>query len=175
MSKIIKYYRHAETKWNQEGRLQGWLDSELTERGIYQAKQVQWEPEVVFCSDLGRAYQTATLMFPNSPIHKSKNLREIHLGHWQGNLISDLQQDAQYKCYLDSPHAFEHTTQESFQQVASRMRALHEELTQLPDNKIAVVSHGVAIACLMTALNGGDYEKLWRDLLKGATCTTITL
>lgn len=175
MSKIIKYYRHAETKWNKEGRLQGWLDSDLTEQGIQQAKQVQWEPEIVFCSDLGRAFQTATLMFPGQVIHKSERLREIHLGHWQGSFINSLQHDAQYKRYTNLPHTFQHTTQESFQQVASRMLAFHEELDRLPYNKIAVVSHGVAIACFMTALKSQSYENLWGYLLKGATCETITL
>ncbi|MEK4423687.1 histidine phosphatase family protein [Solibacillus sp. FSL K6-1523] len=175
MSKIIKYYRHAETIWNKEGRLQGWLDSELTERGIQQAKQVQWEPEIVFCSDLNRAYETAKYMFPNSIIHKSENLREIHLGHWQGCLISSLQNDGQYKCYMDSPHLFQNTTQESFQQVASRMLAFHENLDLIPYKKIAVISHGVALACFISALKNQGYESLWGNLLTGAACETITL
>lgn len=175
MSKIIKYYRHAETQWNKEGRLQGWLDSELTEHGIQQAKQVQWEPEIVFCSDLNRAYQTAEYMFPNNVIHKSESLREIHLGHWQGCLISSLQNDGQYNCYTNSPHLFQHTTQESFQQVTSRMLAFHESLDYLPYNKIAVVSHGVALACFFVALKDQSNEKLWEYMLNGAACETITL
>ncbi|MEG0385094.1 histidine phosphatase family protein [Solibacillus cecembensis] len=174
MSKIIKYYRHAETKWNKEGRLQGWLDSELTEQGIQQAKQVQWEPEIVFCSDLNRAFQTARYMFPNSAIHTSEHLREINLGHWQGCLISNLQNDGQYNCYTNSPQLFQQTTQESFQQVTSRMLAFHESLDYLPYRKIAVVSHGVALACFFIALKNQGYENLWKYLLTGATCETVT-
>lgn len=175
MSKIIKYYRHAETKWNEEGRLQGWLDSELTEQGIQQAKQVQWEPEIVFCSDLNRAYQTAEYMFPNCIIHKSENLREIRLGHWQGCLISSLQNDEQYKCYTDSPHLFQNTTQESFEHVTSRMLAFHEGLERLSYTKIAVVSHGVALSCFFAALKNQSHENLWDYMLNGAGCETITL
>lgn len=175
MSKIIKYYRHAETTWNKEGRLQGWLDSELTEQGIRQAKEVRWEPEIVFCSDLNRAYQTARYMFPNSVIHKSENLREIRLGHWQGCLISSLQKDGQYNCYTKSPHLFQHTTQESFQQVTLRMIAFHESLGHLSYKKIAVVSHGVALACFFTAHKNQSYENLWEYLLSGTACETITL
>ncbi|RKJ30353.1 histidine phosphatase family protein, partial [Butyricicoccus sp. 1XD8-22] len=34
MSKIEFYFvRHGETEWNKDGRLQGWLDSPLTNKG----------------------------------------------------------------------------------------------------------------------------------------------
>ena len=32
----IYFVRHGETEWNKEGRLQGWLDSDLTAKGIKQ-------------------------------------------------------------------------------------------------------------------------------------------
>ena len=52
MYKIIKLYRHGETMWNKEGRLQGWLDSPLTEYGKLQAKKQEEQVELVFSSDL---------------------------------------------------------------------------------------------------------------------------
>lgn len=173
MSKIINYYRHGETVWNKEGRLQGWLNSDLTTEGIEQAMSVKWNPQIVFSSDLNRALQTAHLMFPNRTVHKSKNLREIHLGHWQGSYIKDLQQDEQYYCYLNTPHLFINTTQESFEDVTYRMIAFHEYLLQLPYERIAVVSHGVAIACLISALHKQPYNQLWGYLLNGAACFSI--
>ena len=173
MSKIINYYRHGETVWNKEGRLQGWRDSDLTTKGIEQAMCVKWNPEIVFTSDLKRAVKTAHLMFPDHIIHKSENLREINLGHWQGNYIKDLQQDEQYLCYLNTPHLFMNTTQESFNDVTKRMLGFHEYLTQLPYERIAVVSHGVAIACLITALHKQPYNQLWDYLLNGAACFSV--
>ncbi|MBD8036246.1 histidine phosphatase family protein [Solibacillus sp. A46] len=173
MSKIINYYRHGETVWNKEGRLQGWLDSELTTKGIDQATSVNWNPEIVFSSDLKRAVQTARLMFPDHTIHKNESLREINLGHWQGSYIKDLQQDEQYYCYLNTPHLFMNKTQESFGDVTNRMLAFHEYLVQLPYERIAVVSHGVAIACLITAFHKQPYNQLWGYLLDGAACFSI--
>lgn len=173
MSTIINYYRHGETVWNKEGRLQGWLDSDLTGNGIKQAMAVNWDPEIVFCSDLNRAVQTAHLMFPNKRIHKSKNLREINLGHWQGCSITELQNDEQYHCYMNSPQSFIATTQENFEEVTSRMVAFHEHLSQLPYERIAVVSHGVAIACLFTAFNKQPYDQLWEYLLNSAAFLSI--
>lgn len=173
MSKIINYYRHGETVWNKEGRLQGWLDSELTIKGIQQAMYVNWNPEIVFSSDLMRAVQTAHLMFPDQIIHKNDTLREINLGHWQGSYIKDLQQDEQYCCYMNSPEMFINTTQESFNDVTKRMLGFHEYLLQLPYERIAVVSHGVAIACLITAVNQQSISRVWEYLLNGAACFTV--
>lgn len=173
MSKIINYYRHGETVWNKEGRLQGWLDSDLTANGINQAMSVKWNPEIVFSSDLNRAVQTAHLMFPDHTIHKNENLREINLGHWQGSFIQDLLQDEQYCFYMNSPHLFINTTQESFEDVTERMLAFHEYLLQLPYERIAVVSHGVAIACLMIAVNNQPIRHVWNYLLNGAACFSV--
>lgn len=167
MSAIIKYYRHGETEWNKEGRLQGWQNSRLTNEGIQQASEVCWVPDLVFCSDLLRAKHTAKLMFPNSDIIESAALREIHLGHWQGQFIKKLEQEADYVCYTESPEAFVPTTQETFAQVTARMVRFYEELQKLPEKKIAVVSHGVAIACLTTALKQRPLHELWQYMLPG--------
>ena len=173
MLKIINYYRHGQTVWNKEGRLQGWLNSDLTTNGIRQAMSVNWNPEIIFSSDLDRAVQTAELMFPDHIIQQNENLREIYLGHWQGGYIKDLLQDEQYCCYMNSPHLFKNTTQESFEDVTKRMLGFHEYLLQLPYEKIAVISHGVAIACLITAVNQQSISRVWEYLLNGAACFTV--
>lgn len=167
MSAEIRFYRHGETEWNKCGRLQGWLNSPLTKAGRQAAHQVKWAPDVVFCSDLLRARETAKLMFPDSELRESTALREIYLGDWQGRYIKDLQQDAQYSCYMQSPGEFEATTQESFDEVTARMLRFYHEIQALPQRKIAVVSHGVAIACLATVLQGRSRAQLWDSMLAG--------
>ena len=167
MSAIIRFYRHGETEWNKEGRLQGWQDSALTNEGKLRAAEVSWEPDVVFCSDLQRARETAKLMFPSSEMIECAALREINLGHWQGQYIKDLQRDADYRCYVQSPEAFQPTTQETFEQVTERMLHFFKELEQYPSKKIAVVSHGVAIACLTCALQSKPLSQLWQHMLPG--------
>jgi len=56
--------RHGETRWNQEGRVQGWLDSPLTQAGVAQARLLAARLagerlDRLFASDLGRARETA--------------------------------------------------------------------------------------------------------------------
>lgn len=56
--------RHGETEWNVAGRIQGWRNSALTERGRTQAQALAArlgaeKPDVLLASDLGRTQETA--------------------------------------------------------------------------------------------------------------------
>ena len=62
---------HGQTEWNSDGRVQGWLDSPLTEHGLHQARPEGERPgmitEAETSSDrgsLGRAHAAA---FPAVP------------------------------------------------------------------------------------------------------------
>ena len=174
MYKIIKLYRHGETMWNKEGRLQGWLDSPLTEYGKAQAKKQAEQVELVFSSDLGRAMETAKLMFPTAKLLTDKRLREIYLGDWQGKDISVLTEQSDYNCYMKRPGEFVAHTQESFQAVTQRMQEFFDYLLTREETNIAVVSHGVAIACLVAVIEQRPLDLLWQDgLLEGGSFVTL--
>lgn len=174
MYKIIKIYRHGETVWNKEGRLQGWLDSPLTEYGKAQAKKQVQQVQLVFSSDLGRAMETAKLMFPQAKLLTDRRLREIYLGDWQGKSISELTSQPDYRCYIERPIEFVAQTQESFQAVTQRMKQFLNHLITRDETNFAAVSHGVAIACLVAAIEERPLTLLWQDgLLQGGHCVTL--
>jgi 2,3-bisphosphoglycerate-dependent phosphoglycerate mutase len=75
--------RHGETEWNRAGRVQGMLDSRLSERGLAQAHAVaralaHESIDLVYASDLGRAQQTAAVIVQAAglPIRLDSRLRE---------------------------------------------------------------------------------------------------
>jgi 2,3-bisphosphoglycerate-dependent phosphoglycerate mutase len=83
--------RHGETVWNLEGRMQGHLDSPLTERGIAQAHRlalrlVAARPVALYASDLGRTLATAAPIAQACGVRIDTDpaLRERHLGVFQG-------------------------------------------------------------------------------------------
>ncbi|MBB3051852.1 2,3-bisphosphoglycerate-dependent phosphoglycerate mutase/probable phosphoglycerate mutase [Prauserella isguenensis] len=87
----IVLWRHGETDYNAAGRMQGHLDSALTEVGWNQARfavaaLTRFEPDLVIASDLRRATDTATVLTDaiGVPLRLDKRLRETHLGEWQG-------------------------------------------------------------------------------------------
>ncbi len=83
--------RHGQTEWNACERLQGQLDSPLTELGVHQAKaaakQLQkMKIDMLYSSDLGRAVQTAAIIGDRLSMSftTDANLRERHFGTMQG-------------------------------------------------------------------------------------------
>jgi len=83
--------RHGETLWNTERRMQGQLDSPLTERGLWQAQQLglrlKDEPfTTLYSSDLPRAARTAEqiAIVTGHDILTDERLRERHFGVFEG-------------------------------------------------------------------------------------------
>ena len=154
--KTIHFIRHGQTEWNKEGRLQGWLNSPLTELGKQQASELQgrFKVEAVFCSDLGRAVETANAAFPYLQPTTLPELREIYLGDWQGETIEGLQQDPHYMTYVTNPAQFVARSQESFGQVRERMLKAWSQIIASEHSQIVIVGHGVALYCLLLALHG---------------------
>ncbi|MGH4015845.1 MAG: histidine phosphatase family protein [Pseudonocardiaceae bacterium] len=84
-------WRHGETDYNAALRMQGQLDSQLTAKGLGQARRAApvlatLRPEVLVTSDLSRAADTAAVLAAETglPLRVDKRLRETHLGKWQG-------------------------------------------------------------------------------------------
>jgi broad specificity phosphatase PhoE len=87
----VVLWRHGETDYNASGRMQGHLDSALTQIGWNQARfavpaLARFAPDLVVASDLRRATDTATVFTTATgvPLRIDKRLRETNLGIWQG-------------------------------------------------------------------------------------------
>jgi len=94
MNKQMLYFlRHGQTQFNVFRRLQGWSNSQLTEKGIQIAKtsgqMFKDIPfDLVYSSDLTRALDTAKIFLEsarkNLPINPLSDLREIGFGYFEG-------------------------------------------------------------------------------------------
>jgi len=91
MMKRIFVFRHGETDWNREGRMQGHLDIPINETGRDQANRLatqllEHRIEAILSSDLLRAQQTAGIVSAQLgvPVFLDARLREAHLGEAQG-------------------------------------------------------------------------------------------
>lgn len=66
----IYLVRHGETEWNIEKRLQGWQDSNLTEKGIEDANAlhdhlIDIKFDAIYSSSSKRAFKTAEIIAGN--------------------------------------------------------------------------------------------------------------
>ena len=83
--------RHGQTEYNAGSRMQGQLDTELSDLGRDQAVAAaevlaKRQPLVIVSSDLRRALDTAVALGERAgmPVLVDTRLRETHLGDWQG-------------------------------------------------------------------------------------------
>ncbi|QFT60171.1 Phosphoserine phosphatase 1 [Sulfitobacter sp. THAF37] len=93
----IWFLRHGQTEWNREYRLQGQLDSPLTEQGAAEARrQADLMPPIlaqrpaIFVSPLGRTRQTADIALRGAAYRTDPRLMEINAGAWQGLLRDEI-------------------------------------------------------------------------------------
>jgi broad specificity phosphatase PhoE len=96
----IWFLRHGQTEWNREFRLQGQLDSPLTQQGQAEAaRQARIMPEIlaqnpaIYASPLGRVRQTAQIALGDVPRQEDARLMEIHAGRWQGMTRTEILAD----------------------------------------------------------------------------------
>jgi 2,3-bisphosphoglycerate-dependent phosphoglycerate mutase len=88
--------RHGQSEWNRSNQFTGWVDVELSERGVEEAcrggalmREKGALPDVLHTSLLSRAIRTATLALEECdrqwlPVRRSWRLNERHYGALQG-------------------------------------------------------------------------------------------
>lgn len=88
--------RHGQTEWNAQGRLQGRLDSPLTDLGRLQARRqarlvARLDPDLpCWCSTAGRAVETARIALGARPFRQDARLTEIDIGNYTGMTMAEL-------------------------------------------------------------------------------------
>ena len=93
--------RHSLTTWNEEKRLQGWKNSDLTKQGLEDAKRLgnylkNQSFDGIYSSPLKRAKETAQLIFPNKTIIEDDRLKEMNFGDYEGKFIDELKKEKDY-------------------------------------------------------------------------------
>jgi len=163
--------RHGQTDWNLEGRWQGHADVPLNDRGLQQAAQIAEALagaglKAIYSSDLQRARQTAQLLAEAAglEVRVDARLREIHQGEWQGLLVDEIQ--ARYGEIFHQRHrdpaAFAPPGGETAAQVKARLlEAIGEICRRHPDERVAIVSHGFALALLRTHFGNHPMTDVW--------------
>lgn len=161
--------RHGQTQSNADNRMQGQIDTELTDVGRAQAinaAQVlsKRQPLVIYSSDLRRAHDTARALSEHcghQQVHLDERLRETHLGDWQGmtHLEVDAQAPGARAAWRDDAGMAPHGG-ESRIDVADRTVPLVAEIYENEpewgaddcDRPVVLVTHGGVIAALSAAL-----------------------
>ncbi|MBF0500918.1 MAG: histidine phosphatase family protein [Candidatus Riflebacteria bacterium] len=146
------FVRHGETFWNTENRVQGHLDSPLTNRGIAQAETIAQrftdeQIDVFYSSDLGRASHTARIIANTIGIEvcADARLRERNLGIFQGLTYAEMsiRFPVEFALFETRDPAWRIPEGESGEDVKVRLTNFLNEIDMLHAGaRIGIVTHG---------------------------------
>ena len=144
--------RHGETNWNASGRIQGFLDIPLNERGRKQARRLtdtfaDQTFDVMVSSDLTRTLQTA---YPLSrrlghSIQTRSDMREWNLGCFENHTTAEARTIAgeAYEAYRRMEPDMVIPNGESFRAFFNRcVNGMEDLVRQHPDRRIILFTHG---------------------------------
>ena len=170
--RTVYLIRHGTIKMETDQRCYiGQLDVPLNETGFQQASNLQKRFEraaisAVYCSDLLRTRQTAEIIVANRPLEliARQDLREIHLGEWEGCTFSDIAQrfpnefkargvDIGYYCVPGG---------ESFANCSSRVVAAFHEIMANSTGNVLIVAHAGVNRLLLCYMLGMPLANLFR-------------
>ncbi|HID7828960.1 TPA: 2,3-diphosphoglycerate-dependent phosphoglycerate mutase GpmB [Enterobacter hormaechei] len=156
--------RHGETQWNAERRIQGQSDSPLTDKGVQQAWQVAERARTlgithVISSDLGRTQQTARIIADacGCDVTLEPRLRELDMGVLEKRPIDTLTETEEgwRRTLVNGTEDGRIPEGESMQELSVRMHAALAECLKLPaGSRPLLVSHGIALGCLVSTILG---------------------
>jgi probable phosphoglycerate mutase len=160
--------RHGQTEYNAGSRMQGQLDTDLSDLGRMQAVAAaevlaKRQPLLIVSSDLRRALDTALALSERAglPVSVDTRLRETHLGDWQGmtHLEVDAVAPGARLAWRDdarwAPHGGESridVAERSLPVVADLVAGQAEWGVDEADRPVVLVAHGGLIAALTAAL-----------------------
>ncbi len=155
---------HGTTTDNENDISSGWNDVELSKLGIKQAKELKGQTrgkkfDVIFCSDLKRAKDSAELAFQGSaPIIEDKRLRECNYGIFNGkssDIVEPLQEDNIEKRFPEG---------ESYIDVKNRINNFLNFLKQKYEGKsIGIVAHKAPQLALDVLIDGQSWEEAFAN------------
>ena len=164
--------RHGETLWNVEKRLQGFLDSDLTDLGVYQAKKLgerllDVDFSKVYASPSGRTQKTAELVSKRTTadIINDSRIKEINFGSIEGRRTAKLPDDV--KKQLDimheipseyDPSAYEG---ETYEDLFTRTDSFLNDVLKNDNGDVLVVAHGMSLMAMIATIKKLKLNDFW--------------
>ncbi len=152
--------RHGETEWNSQGKIQGFTDIGLNEKGREQSKLLALslrdeKIDAVYSSDLKRAVETATEIasYHGLPVQTNSALREMNHGALEGLTSVELKEKYSdiLNEWINNPERVRIPEGESIKQVRKRaFRAIQKIYKKHFNTTVVVVSHNITIKILLS-------------------------
>lgn len=167
MSVHIVFEAHGTTLDNEAKRASGWYDVQLSPLGKQQAQELgqrykKEQLDAVFCSDLGRAFQTAAIAFGGDPLSADPRivfmdwrLRECDYGEFTLKPSSLIEKERIKRIKVPFPDG------ESYEDTTGRMKSFLDDLKQNWDGRrVLIIGHRATHYALDHLIDGKALEEI---------------
>ncbi|MGD8416784.1 MAG: histidine phosphatase family protein [Pseudomonadales bacterium] len=172
--KQIYVIRHGQTEWNLARRMQGRLDSPLTQEGMEQAHRhgallkTLDRIETMYVSPSGRTRETAYIInsYVRARVEYVDALLERDVGLWSGLTVDELE-DAfpqAWRQRSEDPYNHRPPEGESLADMSERVARFVAEVLNGPERGVALVTHQVMSRVILGNLLGLLPEEVARVL-----------
>lgn len=187
---MTKFYlvRHGMTEYNLKNRFQGGtVDSALLAESLVNARKVgQYLVDVdfakVYSSQQKRAYCTAKEIVSQfsepQPIHKLASFVEYNFGDWDGKLVDEYVNTAEFKQMVHDPEHFDAVKVyhgENYADFAKRGRDTLEKIffETRKNQNVLIVAHSLIISFTVKTLLGVELNQVRKQGLLDNTSVTV--
>jgi broad specificity phosphatase PhoE len=174
--------RHGESVFNQEGRIQGFLDCDLSDLGREQATRLRVRMDLekidfAYSSTATRALQTAQAALAHRiDVEERPNLREINLGVWEGEIAEELKKrmPVETSMWFRTPSRVRVEGAETLRAFRRRVtKEISGILDRHGDASTVIVAHGGVICTYLTSLLGLKLDDMWRFKIRNGSITRV--
>ncbi len=155
----IYFVRHGQTDWNEQGLIQGSVETDLNSTGVRQAGAVaealaHREPELrsfdFYVSPQHRAQQTMRIICEAQPrdfstVQTEPRVRELGFGIWEGKPFWELKADPMYPADAEGHYDWRPEGGESYADGVARVDGFLSGLTK----PTLIVAHGAVGRCII--------------------------
>jgi len=167
-------FRHGQTDWNKEWRIQGSSNTPLNDFGREQAKGLipimeELKPEIIYSSDLDRAFDTGKTVSDSLGIEiiAEKRLREANFGQAEGMTVDEIKKRFGESLWNDFRKLNSQNKKACFPggetrfDSVLRMRSVIDEIVSEQKYKtVGISTHGGVVRNLLHSYLPDDHEPI---------------
>lgn len=177
----ILLVRHGESTWNEIGRYQGRIDTELSELGNRQAaltaEHLKATPlQAIYASPLRRALVTGMYIATAQglDVRIDDDLTEIDHGRWNGLMRDEVEKQfgPLLRVWQFEPSKAQMPGGENIAEVSARsLRAVDRIVAAHPDERVLIATHDAVLRVIICWVLGLTLDQIWCVKTENASIT----
>lgn len=178
----IYLLRHGETEQNLKGFYYGNLDIDITDKGIKQIEYINDKVknipfDKIYISNMKRAKSSADIISRDKdiPYIRDKRLNEMNLGIFEGKSYENIKNEypIEFKGWSDDWKNYDPPQGESYVDFYERVKDFFQEILELQDENILLVTHGGVIRSILAYIMGENLDAFWKFGSKNGDLTLV--